>query len=143
MSGAAQPPRPQGETAPSAGPRLAALVILVMAAVLWADVLLRARLVGAIGSSGYSTTAVVVISGVTLPIAIGLWLRKGWAWWAGLVAAAWQLISHLLYIVVTTASGETMGAAGWLIALLLVVFLTVLLLPATRRACLKQSAEVL
>ena len=122
-------------------PRVAAAIVLAMALMLWADVLFRTRLVGVIGSSGYSTTAGLVISAVTLPVAAGLWFRLGWAWWAGLIAAAWQLISHLLYIVVTTASGETIGAAGWLIAVLLSVFLIVLLLPATRNACLRQAGD--
>jgi hypothetical protein len=142
MSGDAQPPQPDGRTVSSALPRTAAAIFVAMALVLWVDVLFRSRLVGAIGSSGYSSTAGVVISAVTLPVAVGLWLRRGWAWWAGLIAAAWQLISHLLYIVVTTASGETVGAVGWLIPVLLIAFLTVLLIPATRRACAQQSDEV-
>jgi hypothetical protein len=125
-------------TAPPLLPRLAALVVLLMAAVLWVDVLFRERLLDLIGSSGYSTTAGVVISAVAVPVAAGLWLRAAWAWWTGLVAAVWQLLSHLLYIVVATASGGTVGALGWLIALLLVVFLIVLLLPATRDACLQR-----
>jgi benzodiazapine receptor len=141
MSVGAQQLRTGAQPAPSMLPRVAALIVLAMALVLWGDVLFRARLVGVIGSSGYSTTAGLVISAVTLPVAAGLWLRLGWAWWAGLIAAAWQLISHLLYIVVTTASGETVGAVGWLIAVLLIIFLIVLLLPATRRACLRQPGD--
>jgi len=140
MSAGAQPLQAGGQPAPSLLPRAAALVLLVMAVVLWVDVLFRARLIDAIGSSGYSTTAGVVISAVTLPVAAGLWFRVGWAWWAGLIAAVWQLLSHLLYIVVTTTSGEAVGAVGWLIALLLAVFLIVLLLPATREACLRRAA---
>jgi benzodiazapine receptor len=136
----ADPQGAHGSTAPRLLPRLAALVLVLMAAVLWVDVLFRERLIDAIGSSGYSTTAGVVISAVVLPVAIGLWLRAVWAWWAGLVAGAWQLLSHLLYIVVATASGDTVGAVGWLIALLLVVFLVVLLLPATRAVCLGRQA---
>jgi hypothetical protein len=111
-----------------------------MAAALWVDVLFRERLIDVVGSSGYSATAGVVISAVALPVATGLWLRAAWAWWAGLVAGARQLLSHLLYIVVATASGDTVGAIGWLIALLLAVFLVVLLLPATRAACLVRPA---
>lgn len=139
MSAGAQPLLGR-RAAPSMLPRVAAAILLAMAVVLWVDVLFRARLVGVIGSSGYSTTAGLVISAVTLPVAAGLWLRLGWAWWAGLIAAAWQLISHLLYIVVTTASGETIGAVGWLIAVLLAAFLIVLLLAATRNACLQREA---
>jgi hypothetical protein len=142
MSAGAQPLRAGGPAVPSMLPRVAAAIVLAMAVVLWLDVLFRARLVDVIGSSGYSTTAGLVISAVTLPVAAGLWLRLGWAWWAGLIAAAWQLISHLLYIVVTTASGETVGAVGWLIAVLLAIFLIVLLLPATRNACLRQAGEL-
>ena len=132
--------RPVGQAAPSVQPRVAAAVLLAMALVLWVDVLFRARLIDAIGSSGYSTTAGLVISAVAFPIAAGLWFRLTWAWWAGLIAAAWQLISHLLYIVVATASGDTVGALGWLIAVLLVVFLVVLLLPTTRNTCLRRPA---
>jgi hypothetical protein len=119
---------------------VAALIVLAMALVLWADVLFRERLGDVIGSSGYNTTAGLVISAVALPVAVGLWLRAGWAWWAGLIAAAWQLVSHLLQLIVMTLSGATVGGAGWLIAVLLAVFLVVLLLPATRNACLPGSA---
>jgi len=132
-------PVPLERGASSVLPRVAALILLGMAAVLWADVLLRNRLADVIGSSGYSATAGVVISAVALPIVAGLWLRAGWAWWAGLIAAAWQLVSHLLYLIVTTASGDSVGAAGWLIAVVLAVLLIVLLLPATRRACLRHE----
>lgn len=140
MNAAAHPRGPHGSTAPSPLPRLAALVILLMAALLWMDVLFRERLIDLIGSSGYSTTAGVVIGAVALPVAVGLWLRAAWAWWAGLVAAVWQLLSLLLYVVVATASGAAVGAVGWLIALLLGAFLAVLLLPATRDACLRSQA---
>jgi hypothetical protein len=140
MSAGAQPLRPGGQAATSQLPRVAAAVFVAIAVVLWVDVLFRARLVDAIGSSGYSTTAGLVISAVAIPIAAGLWLRLLWAWWAGLIGAALQLLSHLLYIVVTTATGETVGAVGWLIAVLLVVFLIVLLLPATRNACFRPRA---
>jgi hypothetical protein len=132
-------PVPLGRAAPSVLPRVAALILLGMAVVLWADVLLRNRLVDVIGSSGYSATAGLVISTVALPIVVGLWMRAGWAWWAGLIAAAWQLVSHLLYLIVTTASDDSVGAAGWLIAVVLVVLLIVLLLPATRGACIQHE----
>ena len=117
MSGVAQPTRSDARAVPSVLPRVAAAIFLSMALVLWVDVLFRARLAGAIGSSGYSSTAGLVVSAITLPVAVGLWFRRGWAWWAGLIAAA------------------------WLIPVLLVAFLTVLLLPATRRACLRQASE--
>jgi len=120
-------------------PFVAAAVIAVMALVLWVDVLWRDRLMSTIGTSGYSTTAGLVISAVALPIIIGLLLRATWAWWAGLIAAAWQLISHLLYLIVTLASGEPVGLAGWLIVALLALFLILLLLPATREACFKRD----
>jgi hypothetical protein len=120
-------------------PRAAALIVLAMAAVLWADVLFRDRLGEIIGSSGYSATAGLVISAVALPVAVGLWLRAGWAWWAGLIAAAWQLVSHLLQLIVMTVSGDEVGGAAWLIAVLLAGFLVVLLLPATRNTCLRHE----
>lgn len=132
MSAPGQPPL-------SVLPRVAALIVLAMALVLWADVLFREGLGDIIGSSGYNTTAGLVISAVALPVAVGLWLRAGWAWWAGLIAAAWQLVSHLLQLIVMTVSGATVGGAGWLIAVLLAVFLVVLLLPATRNACTKRE----
>jgi hypothetical protein len=120
-------------------PRAAALIVLAMAAVLWADVLFRDRLAEIIGSTGYSATAGLVISAVALPVAVGLWLRAGWAWWAGLIAAAWQLVSHLLQLIVMTVSGDEVGGAAWLIAVLLAGFLVVLLLPATRNTCLRHE----
>ena len=105
MSAGTAPLHPGGQAAPSRLPRVAAAIVLAMALTLWADVFFRTRLAGVIGSSGYSTIAGLVISAVTLPVAAGVWFRLGWAWWAGLIAAAWQLISHLLYIVVTSATG--------------------------------------
>lgn len=132
------PSRPRaadGQAAPSWLPRAAAVILLAMALFLWADVLFHNRLADVIGSSGYSTTAGLVVSAVVLPVVVGLWVRAGWAWWGGLIAAAWQFVSHLLYLIVMTASGDRVGAAGWLIAVLLAVFLVVLLLPATRNAC--------
>lgn len=120
----------------AAMPRVAALIALTMLMVLWGDVLLGERISNTVGSSGYSGTAAIVIGALALPIALGLWLRQGWGWWVGLVAGIWQLISHLLYLIVQLASGEQVGLIGWLIALLLAVFLVVLLLPATRNSCL-------
>jgi hypothetical protein len=111
-----------------------------MALVLWVDVLFRARLVDTLGSSVYSTTAGLVISAVTLPVAAGLWLRLAWAWWVGLIAAAALLVSYLLQAIVVTVTGGTLGAADWLISMLLVVFLIVLLLPTTRNTCLRRPA---
>jgi len=124
---------------PSVLPRAAALIVLGMVAALWADVLFRDRLAEIIGSTGYSATAGLVISAVALPVAVGLWLRAGWAWWAGLIAAAWQLVSHLLQLIVMTVSGDEVGGAAWLIAVLLAGFLVVLLLPATRNTCLRHE----
>jgi hypothetical protein len=121
-------------------PRVAAVVVLAMALVLWVDVLFRARLVDTLGSSVYSTTAGLVISAVTLPVAAGLWLRLAWAWWVGLIAAAALLVSYLLQAIVVTVTGGTLGAADWLISMLLVVFLIVLLLPTTRNTCLRRPA---
>jgi hypothetical protein len=120
-------------------PRAAALIVLGMVAALWADVLFRDRLAEILGSTGYSATAGLVISAVALPVAVGLWLRAGWAWWAGLIAAAWQLVSHLLQLIVMTVSGDEVGGAAWLIAVLLAGFLVVLLLPATRNTCLRHE----
>jgi hypothetical protein len=120
-------------------PRAAALIVLAMAAVLWADVLFPDRLAEIFGSTGYSATAGLVISAVALPVVVGLWLRAGWAWWAGLIAGAWQLVSHLLQLIVMAVSGDKVGGAAWLIALLLAAFLVVLLLPATREACLRRE----
>ena len=141
MSSGARSPGSVGRAAPSALPRVGAVILVAMALVVWLDVVFRSRLAGVIGSSGYSATAGVVISAVALPIAMGLWLRSRWAWWAALIAAAWQLTSHLLYIVVTTASGDTVGAAGWLIGALLVLFLVVQLLPANRETCLRRESQ--
>lgn len=132
--------RPDNAERASVMPFVAAAVIVVMVLVLWVDLLWRDRLMSTIGTSGYSSTAGLVISAVALPIIIGLLLRATWAWWAGLIVAAWQLISHLLYLIVTLASGETVGLAGWIIAALLALFLILLLLPATRDACIKRDS---
>jgi TRAP-type uncharacterized transport system fused permease subunit len=75
------------------------------------------------------------VTAVALPIAIGLWLRKQWAYWLGLIAAGWQFVSHALFLIVAVLTDRRLGVLDWLFELVLAAFLVVLLLPATRRGC--------
>jgi hypothetical protein len=120
------------------GPRLAAAIAFLFAAVTWLGVWLS--LSGSAAVSSMQPAFALGVSGVALPIAVGLWLRKAWSYWLGLIAGGWQFISHLLFLVVGLAAARKLGPLDWLFALVLGAFLVVLLLPATRRACMPATA---
>ena len=116
------------------GPRVAAAVAFVFVLVTWVGVWLSSA-----GNSAVSSMQPPFGLGVTavaLPIAVGLWLRKQWAYWLGLIAGGWQFISHALFLVVGTATGRQLGVLDWIFELVLGAFLAALLLPATRRGCM-------
>jgi hypothetical protein len=123
----------------SALPRVAAGVVLLLVLVTWAGVWLATTGSGA-GSSMRAPFALAVTA-IALPIAAGLWLRRPWSYWVGLIAGSWQLISHVLFLIVGLAAGRALGLGDWLFGLLLAVFVTVLLIPATRRGCMPRPAE--
>lgn len=76
-----------------------------------------------------------LIVGGALLVAWGLWGQQGWAWWCGLAGAAWQLGSWAL----AAPSGPlgSLFTVSGLRAALLLAFLLVLLLPDTRRSCIR------
>jgi uncharacterized membrane protein len=116
------------------GPRVAAVVALAFALVIWAGVWLSSAENSAVSSM--QPAFALAVTAVALPIVIGLWLRKQWAYWLGLVAGGWQFISHALFLVVSMAAERRLGVLDWLFELVLAAFLVVLLLPATRRGCM-------
>jgi hypothetical protein len=116
-------------------PRLAVLMVLLFVVATWLGVLLADVGGGGAGSSIKAPFA-LLITGIALVLAVGLWLRRSWAYWAAIVAGSWQLLSHLLFIVVGLAAGRRLGLMDWVFALLLAVFMAVLLIPATRRGCM-------
>jgi hypothetical protein len=119
-------------------PRVAALLVLAFVAVVWGGVWLKQRfpdLQMALGQAMGSTGATFVAP-LALIAAIGLWLRKPWAWWFALIVIGWQAVSYFLFLVVVLASGDATGPLTWATALVIVALLAVILLPATRRACM-------
>jgi hypothetical protein len=118
---------------PARGPRVAAAVVLVFALVTWTGVWFSSAGNGAVSSM--QPPFALAVTGVALPIMIGLWLRKQWAYWLGLIAAGWQFVSHALFLVVSMATQRPLGVLDWSFEMVLAVFLVVLLLPATRRGC--------
>jgi hypothetical protein len=121
-------------TRPDSGPRLAATIAFVFALVTWLGVWLSTTGAGAVSSM--QPTFALGVTAVAVPIAVGLWLRRPWSYWAGLIAGGWQFLSHLLFLVVGLAAGRKLGPLDWVFELVLGAFLIVLLLPATRRACM-------
>jgi hypothetical protein len=124
----------------SSMPRVAALLVLAFVAIVWGGVWLKERfpsLQVALGQAMGSTGATFVAP-IALVAAIGLWLRKPWGWWFSLIVIGWQAVSYFLFLVVVLASGDTTGPLTWATALIIVALLVVILLPATRRACMRR-----
>jgi hypothetical protein len=120
-------------------PRIAAVLLLAFVGVLWAGVLVKQRfpdLQNTLGQ-GIGITGVTFITPVALVAAVGLWLRQTWAWWFGLVVVGWQAVSYLLFLMVVVASGDITGPLTWLTGLWLLATLIAIVLPRTRRACLR------
>jgi hypothetical protein len=113
---------------------VAAAVASLFALVIWAGVWLSSA--GNSAVSSMQPVFALAVTAVTLPIIIGLWLRKQWAYWLGLIAGGWQFVSHALFLVVSTAAQRRLGALDWLFEMVLAGFLVILLLPATRRGCM-------
>lgn len=118
-------------------PRFAALLAVAIVALAWSGIWLRnaAPSAGSMLGPGIGTTGALFITPIALAAAVALWLRTSWGWWFGLIVAAYQAISYILFLVVVLASGDATGIATWVTGLLLLALLIVLLLPGTRRAC--------
>lgn len=119
-------------------PRWAALLVLVLVMVVWGGMLLREALPNGrtLLGQGIGSTGAAFITPLALVSAVGLWLRSAWGWWVSVIAVGWQVVSYVLFLMVVIASGDVTGILTWLTGSLLLILLVVLLLPATRRACL-------
>jgi hypothetical protein len=120
------------------GPRVAAAIAFVFALVTWLGVWLS--LTGSGVVSSMQPAFALGVTAIALPIAIGLWLRQAWSYWLGLIAGGWQFLSHLLFLVVGLAAERKLGPLDWIFELVLGAFLVVLLVPATRRACMPPTS---
>lgn len=72
-----------------------------------------------------------------LIISWGLWNHYRWAWWLGLGAGTYQLLASILYVIEQALSGITIKFGVIAVLVLLICFLTFLLLPATRKQCIR------
>ena len=138
IDGAADGPAVRGR---SALPRIAAALAVAFVALAWGGIWLRCAVpsVGPWLGQGIGATGAMFITPIALAAAVGLWLRTTWGWWFSLIVAGYQAISYILFLIVVLASGDATGILTWLTGLLLVALLVVLLLPATRRACIPSS----
>lgn len=127
--------------AAATGPRIAALLVLALLAVLWGGIWLRQNLPNGqiLFGQGVDTTGAMFITPVALAAALGLWLRTTWGWWLSLIAVSWEFIAYMLFLVVTLATGDRTGLLTWSTAVVLLGLLVTLLLPAVRNACLKRQ----
>jgi hypothetical protein len=123
---------------PGNEPRLAAAIAFAFALVTWIGVWLSST--GSRAVSSMQPPFALSVTAVAVPIAIGLWLRRPWSYWLGLIAGGWQFVSHMLFLVVGLAAGRKLGLLDWLFEFVLGAFLVVLLLPATRRACMPPAS---
>lgn len=133
LRGVARVPLASGATLP----RLAALLAVALVALAWGGIWLRdaAPSVGPMLGPGIGVTGALFLTPLALVAAIALWLHQHWGWWFGLIVAAYQAISYILFVMVVLASGEAAGILTWLTGLPLLALPIVLLLPGTRRAC--------
>lgn len=79
-----------------------------------------------------STWVVTIAGGV---IALGLWLRKAWAWWLGLGAVLIQLTRISSWLAQHYSFTKPPAFSVLFVLAILVIFLAVLSLPKTRAAC--------
>jgi hypothetical protein len=116
--------------APSVLPRVAAVLAFLFAGVALFAVILR--LVGApvpVRNIDHLNGLATVLAASS--IALGLWRRSAWAWWAGLLGGGWMLA--LLALRLRQAGGLAPGPDSFF-GLLVMGFLCILLLPRTIRA---------
>ena len=123
-------------------PRVAAALVIVFLSVIWTGILVRRDVpnVEALLGQGIGVTGAAFITPLALVAAAGLWLRKPWGWWFALIAIAYETMSYLLFLVIVLASEDLAGVLTWGTALSLIVLLVVVLLPATRRGCMRPQA---
>jgi len=121
-------------------PRWVALLILVLVVVVWGGMLLRQSLPNGQTLLGQAmgSTGAAFLTPLALAAAVGLWLRTAWGWWASVIVFGWQGVSYALFLMVVVASGDVTGVLTWLTGALLAGVLVLVLLPATRQACLRR-----
>lgn len=121
-------------------PRWAALLVLVLLVVVWGGMLLRQSLPNGQTLLGQAmgSTGAAFLTPLALAAAVGLWLRTAWGWWASVIVFGWQGVSYVLFLMVVVASGDVTGILTWLTGVLLAGVLVLVLLPATRHACLRR-----
>jgi uncharacterized membrane protein (DUF2068 family) len=124
-------------------PRVAAALVIVFLIVMWTGIHVRRNVpnLEALLGQGIGPTGAAFVTPLALISAVGLWLRTAWGWWFSLVIIAYETISYLLFVVIVLASEDLAGVLTWATALSLLVLLTVVLLPDTRRACLRSRAD--
>lgn len=79
-----------------------------------------------------STWGATLLSGV---VAWGLWDHFRWAWWLGIVAVLFQLIRMSFWLSQRFSLDDLPGFGTLLVFALLIIFLVLLILPATRALC--------
>jgi len=128
------------DTSRSNLPRGVALLALAMIALIWGGMYLRDNLPNGQLVMGHamSGTGAAFLTPIAIVCAIGLWLRTPWGWWASVIGFGWTTISYLLTLMVVIASGDRAGLLTWSIGFLLVALVVLVLLPATRNACMKR-----
>lgn len=87
----------------------------------------------------YSLTlpSVWAASLVGLAIAWGLWNQFNWAWWLGLAGASYMLLRVIWRILEFLSQGIPMKLGVITVLILMLGFLIILLLPTTRRQCVR------
>jgi benzodiazapine receptor len=113
--------------------RLAAFCALAYGLLLVSGILHHFQRTGSLRAlvRGLSQPWVWVALLIALLVMYGLWRRYAWAWWLGLLAAAFQVFRILSPYV--QAGGSRFPAASTLVALVLLLLVIVLLLPRKAR----------
>ena len=114
--------------------RLASLASAAYGALLVSGIVYHFQRTGSFRAlaQGLAQPAVWVALLVAALVTFGLWQRHAWAWWLGVVAAAWQVFRIGMAYVQGRNFGNVPGAAT-LIALVLLLLVLVLLLPRKAR----------
>ena len=116
--------------------KLASVIAAAYVAMVVGGMLLHFLTTGDFDTFKYSlmlpaTLGAIVIGSV---VVFGLWRAFAWAWWLGIIAAAFQLTRFSSWLITRMSTGSV-PVASWIIAFLLFSFLCVLLIKATRQQC--------
>lgn len=72
-----------------------------------------------------------------LAIGWGLWHQYRWAWWLGLIGVLLQLIGSFRHLIRLTSINIIPSVGVIVVLCLFIIFLTLMLLPTTRKQCTK------